>query len=250
VKKNLILLFATLVVAVGCQEETPKAMEQPVPKEIVVAQPGVDRFTGKVTETIKADRYTYIHVDTGPEKIWAATPKFQGNVGDTVVVPKGLAMKNFHSKTLNRDFELVYFVGAIRAAGNDQGFSQQARTDVVHPPVERKGSKAQVEIGGVEKVEDGKTVAEIVTGRRELAGKEVLVRGKVVKFLPNIMGKNWLHLRDGSGSEGTNDLTVTTDAMVAVGDLVLVSGVVSVNRDFGFGYSYEVILEDAKVTVE
>ena len=77
-----------------------------------------------------------------------------------------------------------------------------------------------------------------------------VVRGKVVKFLPQIMGKNWLHLQDGSGSEGSNDLTVTTATTVNVGDVVLVSGVVSVDRDFGFGYEYDVILEDAEVTVE
>ncbi len=93
-------------------------------------------------------------------------------------------------------------------------------------------------------------MAEIFGNRSNLAGKHVLVRGKVVKFLPQIMGKNWLHLQDGSGSKGTNDLTVTTGAIAKVGDVVLVNGVVSVDRDFGFGYSYEVILEDAKVTVE
>lgn len=64
------------------------------------------------------------------------------------------------------------------------------------------------------------------------------------------MGKNWLHLQDGSGVEGTNDLTVTTTTTVKVGDVVLVNGVVSVDRDFGYGYSYDVIIEDAEVTVE
>ena len=93
-------------------------------------------------------------------------------------------------------------------------------------------------------------MAEIIAGRKDLAGEQVMVRGKVVKFLPQIMGKNWLHLQDGSGSEGTNDLTVTTMTTVKVGDLVLVSGVVSIDRDFGYGYEYEVLLENAKVTVE
>ncbi len=93
-------------------------------------------------------------------------------------------------------------------------------------------------------------MAEIFAGKEELAGKQVPLRGKVVKFLRQIMGKNWLHLQDGSGSEGTNDLTVTTTVMVEVGDLVLVNGKVSVNRDFGYGYSYEVLLEDAEITVD
>jgi hypothetical protein len=253
VKKNLLLLLAALVLltlAVCSKEEASKAEEQPEPQKPAVSQPAADRFTGTVVETIKADRYTYVHVDIGSEKIWSATPVFRGKVGDTVVVPKGLAMPNFHSKTLKRDFELVYFVGTIMAVDDNKGFSQQAQMPAGHPPTGDKSSKSQIEVSGIAKVEDGKTVAEIFAGKEDLAGKEVLVRGKVVKFTPKIMGKNWLHLQDGSGSEGTNDLTVTTDAMVKVGDLVLVNGMVSVDRDFGYGYSYDVIVEDAEVTVE
>jgi hypothetical protein len=189
-------------------------------------------------------------VDTGTEKIGAATPEFRAKVGDTVVVPKGLAMQNFHSKTLNRDFEVVYFVGAIMVEGSDQGLNQQAQKGIAHPAVGDKGSKPEVQISSLERVEGGITVAEIFAGKKDLAGKQILVRGKVVKFLPEIMGKNWLHLQDGSGSEGSNDLTVTTGTRVNVGDVVLANGVLSVDRDFGFGYEYEVILEDAKVTVE
>ena len=77
-----------------------------------------------------------------------------------------------------------------------------------------------------------------------------MVRAKVVKFSPNIMGKNWIHLQDGTGTKGTDDLTVTTATSVKVGDTILVSGVVVINRDFGYGYKYDVIIEDAKVTIE
>ena len=249
-KNYLIVLMTILSLAVGCKQEAAKVVEQPVPEKTKTAQSAVGGFTGMALETIKADRYTYVQVDTGSEKIWAATPEFLGKVGDTVVVPKGLAMQNFHSKTLERDFEVVYFVGAITVAGNDQGPSQMAQTSFMHPPKSDKGSKSQTEVSGITRAKDGKNVAEIFAGSGELAGKQVMVRGKVVKFLPQIMGKNWLHLQDGSGVEGTNDLTVTTETTVKVGDVVLVSGVVSVDRDFGYGYEYEVILEDAEVTVE
>jgi hypothetical protein len=203
-----------------------------------------------VAETIKVERYTYIQVDTGKEKIWAATPEFHGKVGDQVVVPEGLVMKNFHSNTLNRDFELVHFVGAISGGENSQEFTKELQMPAGHPPMGVQSSKPQVDVSGVKRAKDGKTVAEIFAGKEDLAGKQVLVRGKVVKFLPEIMGKNWLHLQDGSGGEGTNDLTVTTTATAEVGDLVLVNGKVSVNRDFGYGYTYEVLLEDAELTVE
>jgi len=250
VKKHFIVLLAALALAIGCQDKAPKTEEKPVEQKSVVDESAGGGFSGTVAETIKVERYTYVQVDTGKEKIWAATPAFQGKVGDTVVVPEGLVMKNFHSNTLGRDFELVHFVGAISGAGNIQEMNQAVQMPSGHPPMGGKSSKPQIEVSRVEKAEDGKTVAEIFAGKEDLAGKQVLVRGKVVKFLPQIMGKNWLHLQDGSGSEGTNDLTVTTTAVAEVGDLVLVNGKVSVNRDFGYGYSYEVLLEDAEIRVE
>jgi hypothetical protein len=84
-----------------------------------------------------------------------------------------------------------------------------------------------------------------------LSGQKVAVRGKIVKVNAGIMNTNWLHVRDGSGAEGTNDLTVTTAGTVPnVGDTVLLTGTVALNKDFGMGYSYDVIVEDAEVTVE
>ena len=250
VKKYCIVLLTILALVIGCQDKTPKSDKQPVQEKSVVDESAGGGFSGTVAKTIKVERYTYVQVDTGKEKIWAATPEFHGKIGDTVSVPEGLVMKNFHSNTLNRDFELVHFVGAIGGGENGQEFTKELQMPAGHPPMGAKTSESQVEVSGVEKAEDGKTVAEIFAAKENLAGKQVLVRGKVVKFLPEIMGKNWLHLQDGSGSEGTNDLTVTTTAMAAVGDLVLVNGKVSVNRDFGYGYTYEVLLEDAEITVE
>ncbi|MHB8835494.1 MAG: hypothetical protein ACYC9Y_07285 [Candidatus Methylomirabilia bacterium] len=95
----------------------------------------------------------------------------------------------------------------------------------------------------------GKTVAEIYAGKDSLAGTVVNVRGKVVKFSSQIMGKNWAHVQDGTGSAGTNDLTVTTQDAAKVGDTVLVSGTITLNKDFGAGYFYALIIEEAKLTV-
>ena len=108
-----------------------------------------------------------------------------------------------------------------------------------------------VDLAGIARAEGGQTVAEIFAGKDQLAGQTVVFRGKVVKTNPNIMGKNWLHVRDGSGVEGSNDLTVTTgDAAPNVGDTVVVTGPVVLNKDFGMGYTYDVIIEDAQVAVE
>ena len=110
---------------------------------------------------------------------------------------------------------------------------------------------AEVDLTGIAKAEGGKTVAEVFAEKDSLAGKPVTFRGKVVKTNPDIMGKNWLHVRDGSGEEGTNDLTITTAGTLPnVGDTVVVTGNVTLNKDFGMGYAYDVLVEDAQVTVE
>lgn len=109
---------------------------------------------------------------------------------------------------------------------------------------------ADVDLSGIEKAADGVTVAELFATKDQLAGQPVTVRGKVVKVNAGIMGSNWLHVRDGSGEEGANNITVTTGQMADVGDLVLVTGVLAVNKDFGMGYKYDAIIEDAEVTVE
>jgi hypothetical protein len=112
-------------------------------------------------------------------------------------------------------------------------------------------SSETVDLSGIEKADGGKTIAEVFAEKEQLAGQPVVLRGRIVKTNAGIMGKNWLHVRDGTGAEGTNDLTVTTtDVLPNVGDTVLVAGPLSVDKDFGMGYRYDLIIEDAEVTVE
>jgi hypothetical protein len=119
-----------------------------------------------------------------------------------------------------------------------------------HPHPTPSRPDVDVDLAGVAKAEGGLTIAEIYAGREALAGQVVTVRGKVVKLNPAIMGTNWLHIRDGSGSDGSNDLTITADALPEVGDTVLVRGTLQIDKDFGMGYQYSLIIEDAEVEVE
>ena len=136
----------------------------------------------------------------------------------------------------------------VSNAGETASQPQPAPMDAHPAPTE---AAASVDLTGIAKAEGGRTVAELYAAKDQLEGETVAIRGKVVMVNAGIMGKNWLHVRDGSGEEGTNDLTVTTiGAVPAVGDTVLVSGAVGLNRDFGMGYTYPLILEDADVTVE
>lgn len=148
----------------------------------------------------------------------------------------------------------------LQGCGKEQPVAQDAAapaapataTESTPPhPVPSVKADVDVDLSGIGKAEGGKTVAEVFAEKDQLGGQAVTVRGKVVKTNANIMGKNWLHVRDGSGAEGTNDLTVTTAAhLPGVGDTVLVTGQVSLNKDFGMGYAYDVIVEDAEVKVE
>jgi hypothetical protein len=119
-----------------------------------------------------------------------------------------------------------------------------------HPHPMVPAPQADVDLSGIEKAEGGVTVAELYASKAELAGETVKVRGKVVKLNPGIMGTNWVHVRDGSGDEGANNLTVTTSALPALGDTVVVSGLLQVDRDFGMGYRYDLIIEEAEVEIE
>jgi len=213
--------------------------------------PESEAFSGKVVETVNAATYTYARVDTGKEKKWVAAPEFPVKVGDTVGVTSAMAMPNYHSKTLKRDFDVVYFTGSVTVNDKVPGAGAPAQPTQAlpkgHPPI---GGTAPVDFSNVKKPAGGKTVEEVVAGKAKLKGNDIVVRGKVVKYNEGVMGKNWLHIRDGSGGEGTNDLTVTTATPAKLGDTVLVKGKVSTDRDFGGGYRYAVIVEDAKVTVE
>lgn len=127
----------------------------------------------------------------------------------------------------------------------------QADTTTAAPHPVPMPSNEVVDLSGIARAEGGKTIAEVFAEKDQLAGQQVVFRGKVVKVNANIMGKNWLHVRDGSGDEGSNDLTVTTaEVLPEIGDTVLVSGQVAVNKDFGMGYQYGIIIEDAEVTIE
>ena len=250
-KRALIVLLACLVGAATLFDaaraiQSSGAFAQ-VQDPTAANPPAAPPRTGKVIETMDAGRYTYVRVDHGEEKIWAAAPKFEVKVGDSVLVPEGIAMTNHYSKTLDRSFEEVYFVAFVAVVGENG----ELRIPRGHGDAPEEDRAREADLSPIERAEGGKTVAELFDERSTLAGREVTVRGRVVKVTSGVMGKNWIHLKDGTaGAGGFDDLTVTCDEIVEVGDTVLVRGVVSIDRDFGFGYEYDLIIEDADVAVE
>jgi hypothetical protein len=201
-------------------------------------------IAGKVVSTMNAASYTYVEVDTGDAVVWAAAPRTEVTVGDRVFIPGGMPMPDFYSPTLDRRFEVIYFAPVIRVHGANPGSA--------HGAPAAGAAAAEPDFSGIERPAGGMTVAELREQKADLGGKEVTLRGKVVKYNAGIMGKTWIHVRDGtSGPEGGNDVTVTTTSTDAsLGDVVLVRGVVALDKDFGYGYQYDLLIEDATVTNE
>jgi hypothetical protein len=246
--KTLFLKVAVIVALLGGPGFAAAPSAPAAPKAPAEA-PGL---AGKVVETMNAASYTYVLLESGGKRTWAAAPQFPVKVGDTVAMAGGMPMTNYHSKTLDRTFDVVYFSGDVRVNGaRPAGAPAAAELPAGHPATgSAAAAPAAPNLAGIKRAANGQTVAEIFAGKDKLTGKPVAVRGRVVKFNAMIMGKNWLHIRDGSGAEGTNDLTVTSADKAKVGDLVVIAGELKANRDFGGGYRYPLIVEDAKVVVE
>jgi hypothetical protein len=214
--------------------------------------------------------YTYVKVRSDDGDIWAAGPITKIAVGERVSVATNMPMSDFQSESLSRTFETIYFVPSFGSGGSGSpGGPDMAEAlkrmhggkDVLageipvsgtdEAPVSGAKTVLDREVAGdIQKVEGGVTVADIYAGKAALAGKMVKVRGIVVKFTPSIMSTNWLHLQDGTCEGESCDLTVTTNETVEVGDLVTIQGVLAVDRDFGAGYRYEVIIQGASVVTE
>jgi hypothetical protein len=195
-------------------------------------------LAGEVLETRDVENYTYLRLQTASGELWAAVPTTTVGKGAQVTIGGAMMLRNFESKSLKKTFDKIAF-GALTDP-NAHGVPQHgALPDTASNPVALKVARASGP--------DAKTVAEVVSGKATLKDKTVVVRGQVVKVMAGILGKSWVHLRDGSGSptDQTNDILVTTQDACAVGDVVDARGTVRTNLDLGSGYSYEVIIESA-----
>lgn len=241
---------------------------QAVPPASTAGQPGgslPDPLRGTVKETMNAGGYTYMLLETKQGSTWAAGRTFAVSVGDEVEVAGMMPMRNFNSPTLKRTFEEIQFVSGARVIGQTAETKPAEATDAAasqsmpagHPPIgdgaepTTTTASAAPQAGDVEPLPGGFTVEQLFAKTAELKGKPVRFRGRVVKANRGILGKNWLHIQDGSGSAGTNDIIVTSKAGYApVGSIVTVEGTLNTDRDFGAGYKYAVIVEDSKLTLE
>ena len=194
---------------------------------------------GKVLEVIDVEGYTYLMLKTSAGQVWAAVNSTSLKKGANVTIENVMTMHDFESKSLKKTFPVILFGTLNNGAGH---------YDAAH-----SGAPASVDLSDIHiskaKGANAYTVAEIIGKAGALQDKTAVLHGKVVKYNAGIMGKNWIHLRDGSGAEtdNSNDILVTSANPTKLGDIITVKGVVHTDQDFGAGYAYKVLIEDATV---
>ncbi len=267
---TLALITPTLVLA----ESQPPAA--PVAARTQSTLDGVP-LQGKIIETMNSNGYTYLLLEAKQGKVWIAIPETSVKVGQEVNCAPGLTMNNFTSKTLNRTFEAIIFSPGLdkneqataaseakpadAPKGNENGsFSAAVQAEqqggaapaaAMGPSTGSAGAVVPSSDVNVNKASGAGSysVGECFEQGKALQGKTVRVRGKVMKISRMIMGKNWIHLQDGTGNplKNQHDLVVTSMEDPGENSIVTIEGTLSFERDFGAGYKYEVIVEDAKI---
>lgn len=239
---------------------------------------------GKVLEIIEVPNYTYLRIELQESiaqqedrNVWAAVSKATVTVGQAVTIADAQRMDEFKSSTLKRTFDVIYFgvlanestkATALPAGHPDIENNDGTLKDRSEPTEAFDANNADVPkmhgsptaggdaipVGNVERAPGklGHTVAELVRGRKDFAGQTVRVRGVVVKSTSGVLGKSFVHLRDGSGSAVAkdHDLTITLEQEIAVGSRFTFEGIVVTDKDFGAGYIYPILLENARTVNE
>ena len=202
-----------------------------------------ESLTGHVLEVKEVTSYTYLRLKTKDGELWAAVNKAPVKVGSDVVIEHTMLMHNFVSPSLHTTFkEIVFGTLGLADVTATMGIATVPLAHAGIPPVTTANIQVPKASG-----HDAYRVVDLIKQRQMLKGKTVVLHAQVVKFNPDIMGRNWLHLRDGSGSEqeGTQDILVTSPDTVKVGDVITIRGKLETDKDFGSGYFYKVLVEDA-----
>lgn len=240
-KSILTVLSVVILFALTSCEETTK-------KSTSAVESNFD-MSGVIQEAIQTSDYTYCLVKDGSSEHWIAFSKAPMEVGQTIYFNQGLEMIDFNSKALDRVFPSVFFIQEVSTdpnATSSKGNSMMQLTQQSQKPQKPQIVKSDIV---VEKADGGISIAELFANKEKYEGKRIIVRGKVTKYNDNIMDRNWIHIQDGTDSNGDFDLTITLMETVNVGAVATFEGTITLNKDFGAGYKYDLIMEEAVVVI-
>jgi hypothetical protein len=235
--KRLFYILILIGSFISCNSSSNNEVNAPSNIHEVVAQ-----------EVLNVSEYTYVRVIEDKVEKWLATPSVDIKVGNTYYYSSFMEMNDFESKELNKSFKKIYFLDGL--SEKSDGFNKALTTNTF--PSKEEAIKPQIEKAEVviEAIEDGITIAVLYENQEKYKDKTVRITGKVVKYNPAIMGVNWIHIQDGTEFNGEYDLTVTTKEEVKVDEVITIEGTVVLNKDFGAGYVYNIIIENAVVIKE
>lgn len=187
----------------------------------------------KVKEILAATKYLYLLVQENNEEFWIAVRKQDIKIGKTYFYNRGLLKTNFKSNEHDKVFDRIYFVTSLVKSNHSDHVNKKK--------LELEGSKT-VKNNKTPEVKGSVKISELVNNQKKYEGKTIQISGRCSKTNPNIMGRNWIHIKD--GSMDNYDLVITSDHFVKKGSMVTIKAKVTLNKDFGAGYSYKLILED------
>ena len=217
-----------------------------------VAPPAV-ALSGKVIQTMNGAGYSYIYIEQADgSKKWVAVTQMPVKVGDQMTFKPGAEMGAFESKALNRTFDSIVFSEGVIAGGTTAAVADPSKNLGVSPGSQGavNNQKARISVSKATGM-NAITVEEAFANRTKLHGKRVIIHAQIVKVSGGILGKTWFHVQDGTGSarKVTHDLVCTSRNSTAdVGDVVMITGNLMKDRNFGSGYKYDVMIEDAEFT--
>jgi hypothetical protein len=238
---SFLVVLTLLIASCGFNKKGSQPTPEAPQSQETTANKGSHIVT--VTDLIQSSNYSYLKLKEGSKEYWAAVPRFEATIGQTYYYNQAMEMNDFKSKELNRTFSSILFI---------EGLSDQPIQAKNPHPLTTTGKQTvnRVPDISVKPAKGGVTIAGLISNKAQFANKKILISGQVVKFSPDIMKKNWVHIQDGTEASGQYDLVITTNDLVKVGDVVTFEGQIVLDKDFGYGYKYDILMEDAKASIE
>lgn len=246
--KKLIILIIGLSLFAACNNSNdPKLIkDKPLP-DLGQHQQGMMSPTTEKTavllEAVDGGTYTYLKLESEGKEFWGAVTAMELETGKTYYYTESVWMKDFESKTLGKTFDEILFIDYIGET------SKQAEVASPHTGGGQHVTAGKMENISVELTGDEISLEELFRNKDKYKDQQLTVKGAVVKVNLDIMDRNWIHIQDGTSHEGMFDLTVTTTEQIKfdLNDIVTFKGTLTLDKDFGAGYFYKVILEESHV---
>jgi len=237
--KNKIKYFTvilSLLIVFSCKEKTNYSK---IDSNQTASKNEVHKIV--INEMSDGGNYAYINVNENGNAYWMAIPNTEVKIGETYYYDGGMLMKDFESEHLNKTFDEIIFADGIRQT------ELPVKKEIKNPHENSNPVASSVEEVKIEQPKGGTTLETIFSNKESLSGKSITVKGKVVKVNNGILEKNWVHIVDGTQFENKKSLTVTTNELIKVGDTVTFKGKITIDKDFGYSYVYDILLEECEL---